>query len=221
MAPKRPAQSNWAESKFKKYKDCGSMVAQDAAAALAGVRYLKKMVNVEYKSINVQWTVDPNSSGAVLLLTTIAQGDDFSQRQGRKARAHSLRIQGMVEINGSASATNVRMMVVRDNNGSTTAPAIGDLFANVGTFIANNCKIGDAQSNSRFTVLYDKFILLDAVNKSQAAINRYIKLNHHLMWTGTAATDEGKGHLWLFIGSNEATNDPVVTVLSQFKWIDN
>ncbi len=63
--------------------------------------------------------------------------------------------------------------------------------------------------------------MLDAINQSQMHFKWSQSLDHHIFYTGTAATDEGKGNLYLFIASSEATNDPGVSVDCMVKYIDN
>lgn len=192
-----------------------------ASKALAVAYAVKKLINVEYRSITTDFTTDPSTAGAVVNLTAIAQGDDIANRQGNKIRAKHISVSGQVSLNGSATITQLRMMIVRDNNGSTTQPAITDLFTDVGTFRQNHNKLGDAQSNSRFSILFDKHILLDDQDRRQVAIKWSSSLDHHIFYSGTAATDEGKGNLYLFVASSEATNDPVLSVDAMVKFIDN
>ncbi len=188
---------------------------------LSKVEKIARLINVEYKTITTSFTTDPNSSGAVVNLTAIAQGDDIANRQGNKIRAKHISVRGHALIGASATASQLRMMIVRDNNGSTTQPAITDLFTDVTTFRTDANKLGDPQSNSRFSVLWDHFFLLDAVNSSQRKVKWSSSLDHHIFYTGTAATDEGKGNMYLFIASNEATNDPIVAIDAMIKFIDN
>jgi len=192
-----------------------------ATKALTVAYAVKKLINVEYKSLTTDFTVDPNTTGAVVTMTNIAQGDDFDARNGRKIRLKSIRVSGHISINASATELAVRMMIIRDNSGTTARPVITDLFTDVGTFAANLNKLGDPQSNSRFSILWDKFVLLDAVFQSQKAVKWYKEEDFHVYFSGTGATDEGKGGVYLFIASNEATNDPVVSIDCQIKWIDN
>ncbi len=199
----------------------GTGYLDTAAKALAVAYAVRKLINVEYKTITTAFTADPNTTGAVVNLTAIAQGDTIANRQGNKIRAKYISVSGNVQINASATSSHVRMTIVRDNNGSTTQPAIGDLFPDVATFFANKNKTGDPQSNSRFSVLYDEFIMMDVVNIEQVAVRWTSSLDHHIFYTGAAATDEGKGNIYLFIASNEATNDPVVRVDAMVKFIDN
>ncbi len=156
----------------------------------------------------------------MLNLTAIAQGDDVTNRQGNKIRAKRIHVSGVQTLHASATDSRVRYIVVRDNNGSTTQPAIADLFSNAGAMLNNLPKLGSPQSNSRFSVLMDKMIVVNSDTPTKQ-LNWSMSLDHHIYFTGTASTDEGKGHIYLMIASNEATNDPVVTMQSQVWFLDN
>ncbi len=184
------------------------------------VMYLKSLLNIEYFSIGTAFTVDPNSSGAVLNLSAIAQGDDNNSRQGNKIRAKNLLCSGVITLHASATDSRVRLVIVRDNNGSTSQPAISDLWSTVASFFNNRPKLGTPQSNSRFSILMDKMVIVNSDTPTKS-FNWSQSLDHHVYFTGTGATDEGKGHCYLMIASNEATNDPVVNATSRFYYIDN
>ncbi len=202
------------------YRSCAKMVTGDAAKALSMAYALKKLINVEYHSITTAWTTDPNTSGSVVNLTAIAQGDDIANRQGRKIKLFSIRSQGSVRVNASSTRSHGRSMIVRDNLGSTTQPAITDMFSSVALFLAGCPRKDDPQTNSRFTVILDYRYILEQ-EQSFKWVNHYHKIGSHVTYTGTGATDEGKGNIYLFIASNEATNDPVQSVNTVVKYIDN
>ena len=191
-----------------------------ASRALAVAYAVKKLINVEYHTKTTDFTIDPSSSGAVVNLTAIAQGDNIDNRQGDKLRLKYISVRGTIFMHASATQSRVRMLILRDNNGSTTQPAITDLFSTVTVFGQNKNKLGDPQRNSRFSVLFDKMLMVDT-DRPQYSFNWSSQLDHHVFFTGVATTDEGKGHLYLFISSNEASNDPIVTADAMVKWIDN
>ncbi len=203
-----------AHSKYSGYLDT-------AGKALAVAYAVKKLINVEFRTITTTLTADPNATGAVVPLTAIAQGDDIANRQGNKIRAKHMSVRGHIQINASATASHGRMIIIRDNNGSTTIPTIANLFTDASTMRVGKNKLGDPQSNSRFSILWDYTYTLDAVNHSQLYFKYTETLDHHIYYTGSAATDEGKGHLYLFTVSNEGTNDPVVSADCMVKFIDN
>ena len=192
-----------------------------ASKALAVAMGVKKLINVEWKSKTTVASTPAAATVSIQNLTAIAVGDDYDDREGRKIRLKSVQLKGSAEINASATATKLRVMVVRDNNGSTTAPVIADLFANDAAFYDNKPHNDDPQTNARFSVLMDKFYILDTAKQRMVGIRGYRKLNSHCYFSGSASTDEGKGSLWLLSASDEATNTPGLTMEAIVKWIDN
>ncbi len=191
-----------------------------ASRALAVAYAVKKLINVEYFQLQTTIQADPNTSGNTQNLTAIAQGDIFNDRQGNKIRLKYLRLSGIVTLNASASDTQVRMVIVRDNNGSTTNPTISSLYTSLTVFHQNQPKLGDPQTNSRFSILWDKMVIVNTDTPTKQ-FSYSMVLDHHVYFTGAATTDEGKGHLYLMIASSEVTNDPVVKGAVQVKWLDN
>ncbi len=191
-----------------------------ASKALAVAYAVKKLVNVEYFNVNTDFTGDPSSSGAVVNLTAIPQGDELGHRQGNKVRAKYISMGGNVNLHASATNTIMRIALIRDNNGSTTQPAITDNWSTVLDFAQNQPKRGAPQQCSRFSVLYDRAFVISTENP-RIAFSWSSSLDHHIYFTGTTATDEGKGHIYLFIASDQATNDPVVQASSSVRYIDN
>ncbi len=203
------------------YRRCAKMVHSDAALALKGVRQLKKLINVEYKSFQTVVDASPDTTGNVANLSAVAQGDDADDRDGNKIRPFSLQIKGNLIIHTSAVATTVRFMVVQDRSGTTTAPAITDMFASATVFAAGQPSLQTPQVNSRFKVISDNFYMLQDNGQQVRQVNIYRKLHGHTYYSGAAATDEGRNNYWLFTASNEATNVPLSSVRAVFKWIDN
>ncbi len=191
-----------------------------ASQALAVAYAVKKLINVEYFRVATSFNVDPNTTGAVANMTNISQGDGTSNRQGNKIRAKQLLVQGKIRLHPSATDSHVRMVLVRDNNGSTTQPTIAQLYGSATNFFNNLLKVGDPQTNSRFSVLWDKLVLLNSDTPTKG-VHYTMPLDHHIYYSGTAGSDEGKGNIYLMIASNEATNDPIVSILCQVVYIDN
>ncbi len=220
MAKKRPnVDSNG--GRYKKYVKCGSIVAQDAAKALAMVRSLKKLINVEYKSFQVDLETGPNTTPVFLNLTAIAVGDDFDDRDGRKIKCFSIQLKGVCIMHETATTTLTRIYVFIDHANTGTAPVITDLFTSALAFNAGQMGKSTPQSNSRFTCLKDQIIMQSDSGVKMNRMNFYKRLNHHIQFTGVAATDEGLGTIWCITSSDEATNVPTLEVKSTFKWIDN
>jgi len=192
-----------------------------ASKALAVAYAVKKLINVEYKVIRSGFVVDPSSTGSVTNFTAIPQGDDLDERDGNKVRAKYIKISGVITLNASATNSRVRIALIRDNNGSTTQPAITDLYSLASGFANNTVKTSTPQNNSRFTVLYDRLFIMDAGHGLTQSFTWSSSLDHHIFFTGAVATDEGKGHIYCFQASNEATNDPVVAATVNVMFLDN
>ncbi len=214
--PSRRKRSNYRYNSKKANEYLGT-----AAKALSVALAVQRLVNVEYKSLNTAPPVDPNTTTSITNLTAIAQGDDFNARNGRKIRAKYLRYRGSVIQHPTAVSTGLRMMIIRDNNGSTTQPALIDLFASEANFFNNQNKRGTPQQNSRFSILYDKYISLSDSGTTAAHFDFKIPLDHRIYFSGSGSTDEGKGAIYLLSASTEATNDPILSANCMVKWIDN
>ncbi len=187
------------------------------------LRKVKRAINNrEENTHSTNLTAGPSSTVTVLNIMDSIQGLDSDDRIGDLVMPQRLALAGIVTLNGSASNSRLRIMVVRDNNGTTTAPVIGDLFSSSAKFVANKLPLGDEQSRSRFTIIWDKFILMDAGRGLTQTVSIKRKLaKKPLMFTGPAATNEGKNNLYLFLGSNEATNTPVVDMIAQVWYTDS
>ncbi len=193
-----------------------------ASKALAVAYSVKKLLNVESKSLRTTLDTTPDNTPVITALSNPAQGDDFNARNGRKIRLQSIRVKGRVTVNASAVSSIFRLVIFRDNNGSTTAPVITDLYPDAAAYNGGIMTNDDPQTNSRFSILYDRnFLLVSTGGSEMRSINQYKKIASHVYFTGTAATDEGKGMIWMITSSNEATNTPSVLADAVVKFIDN
>lgn len=194
-----------------------------ASKALAVAYSVKQLLNVEYKSARVAMPTTLSTTPTITNATLIAQGDDFDDRQGRKVKLVSIRIKGNAsQSTASDNATSLRVVVVRDNNGSTTKPIITDLYPDATAFINYQNSKDDPQTNSRFSILWDHYFILDDTSVGSIGwFDHYIELNSHVYFTGTSATDEGKGHIYVFTASNQPTNVPNFNVETVIKFLDN
>ncbi len=198
------------------------MVASDASKALAMVRKLKGMINVEYKTktINLGDTT-PTTTLAIGNLTLIAQGDDIDERDGRKIKAFSLQLKGTVKMHETATATSVRILVFIDYANTGTPPTRAQLFSSEAVFFNGQTRLSQPQDNARFKILLDKIILLSDSGTKLVRVNFYKRLYHHIVFSGVGTGDEGLSSIWVFTASSEATNTPNLEISSIFKWIDN
>lgn len=181
--------------------------------ALRKVNAVEKRLNSDPKWITTVLDATPDSTGTSVSLFPISQGTDESERIGDRILVKSILIKGIALQNASASAgTQVRMVLVQDMHGNTTAPTIVEVFGSVANMQQNLPRLFGSQEVSRFKVLMDKMIIFQAAgnNRSIQKINYFkrFKTPLNVGYTGTGATDEGHNHVYLLVGCNEATNVP-------------
>ncbi len=195
------------------------------------VRALKRKVNKNTKAlqskelgrIRIAMDTTPDTTAVMQNVSFLAQGDDVDNRHGRKVHAKSLFLSGSIEKNLAATSSMVRFMLFRDNLGTTTAPTLADLFASEDDFFSNAPRLINEQPMKRFTILWDHHFVLNENFDGQRTVRGFKfskKLNHNILYTGTANTDEGKNSIWFLSGSDEATNVPIVRGDIIFKYSD-
>lgn len=192
-----------------------------AGKAWSGVKYLKKLVNVERKKYDTEVVATSvnNSTGSVTALTTIAQGDNDGERGGLSIKPQSLLIRGTLLCSASASGTMVRIMVVRDNEQvADTDPSINNILDGNITVTAlaplNNLTVG------RYTMLYDKLMVLDP-QRPFKSFEIFKELSGHIRYNGTASSDIQKHGMYVCVISNEATNYPTLNFAARLSYTDN
>lgn len=218
---KRKNSSNSYGSTYKRYKQCGYMVASDASKALAIARKLRALINVEYKTVQVTLPTAPTTVAVVTHLSACGQNDDLSGRDGRKIKAFSIQVMGSLKMHETATATSTRIVVFIDHANQGTIPTLATWWDDEASFFNGEMRAQSPQTNARFIVIFDKLILQSDSGTKLTRINFYKRLNHHITYTGTTAADEGLGTVWIMIASSEATNKPTLCLKSTFKWIDN
>ncbi len=192
---------------------------------------LQKQVNKNSRILNrremgrLRVTMDstPDTTAVVQNISFIQTGDDVSQRQGRKIHAESISVSGSIRKAATSTGDTVRLLIFRDNLGTTTAPTLTDLFSDEDDFFNNKHRLINEQPMKRFSILWDKYIILNESfdgEITQASFKFSKKLNFPILYTGAANTDEGKNSLWLLTGSNEASLVPNLIGDIVFKFSD-
>ncbi len=173
--------------------------------------------------LRVALDATPSTTAVVQRVSSVAQGLDDDDRIGNKIHATHVSIRGTIVKAGASVSTGVRFMLLRDNLGSTVPPTLSDIFVDEDDFFENKHRRDGEQEMKRFTILWDKFIILNENFDGQATLASYKfskKLNFDIIYTGTAATNEGKNGLYFMSASDEATNTPGVTGDIMFRYSD-
>lgn len=183
----------------------------------------RQLASKEIGRVRIVMDATPDTTAVMQNVSFIAQGDDVGTRHGRKIHAKHVSISGSIVKNTVSQANGVRMILFRDNLGTTTAPTLADLFADENDLFQNQHRLINEQPTKRFTILWDKFFALNEGFDGQTTLVPFKfskKLNFDILYTGVAATDEGKNSLWFLSGSDEASNVPAVRGDIVFKYSD-
>ncbi len=211
MGRRRPKkQVSWYNRKYS--------TAQLAMKAWLAAKYVKSIVNVEMKKHDgTSSTTVANSGSYVTPLTDVAQGDSISTRDGNSFKAKGLSINYTIKQHASATNTQVCVVLVRDNQQiADTDPAWNTIFNDTSVrAVLNAAFVG------RFSIIYDRVHLLSSNGQTQAFSKNYIKLNSHIRFNGTAATDIQKSGLTFFAIADEATNLPTLDLAYRLTFVDN
>ncbi len=179
--------------------------------------------SVEVGSARREMVTVADTTATLREISETVQGDDIANRHGRRIKAFSVSIRGSCVKAAASAGSKMRLLVFRDNYGSTTIPTLSDLFVDEQDFFDNEHKRDDSHTSARFTVMWDKYIILNENFDGQETAKSfkfYKKLSHEIIYTGTAATDEGKGSMWLLQGGTPTTNLTTVTGDIIFKFTD-
>ncbi len=177
----------------------------------------------ELGRVRVVMDATPDTTAVVQNVSAVAEGDDVGNRHGRKIHAESIEVRGTIIKNTASQANGVRLLIFRDNLGTTTAPTLADLFTDENDFFQNQQRLINEQPMKRFTILWDKFFALNENFDGQTTMvpfSYHKKLNHNILYTGAAVTDEGKNSLWFMSGSDEVSNTPALRGDIVFKYTD-
>ena len=189
-----------------------------AFKAYRGVRYIKGLVNSEkhHTDFSIGGT-SPNTTPSTQQLTAIAQGDEIDDRTGNSIFVRGITWRFCLELHASATATQVRMVLVKDNQqGADSAPSWTTVFSSAAIDSLLNI-----QTLGRFTILKDKTYLLDAVNRRQIFEKGFYPMKYHVRFNGTTSSDIQKNGLYLMYMSNEATNTPTLDGVWRTNFYDN
>lgn len=187
--------------------------------AEATKEYVHKAINSSEEQKNVSTAANiaagaaaSNFTGSIINLQPIIQGVNINERVGNVIRVNRIKIRAWYSAAVANCPTIVRYIVFRSKQQpSTTPPTTASVLATVGTFAATTSMYGTgAESNRAYDILVDKSHVLQVPNGGSQIhlfnINLRKKVSERLVhFTGAAATDYGKGALFLLVISNQDT----------------
>lgn len=193
---------------------------QLASKAVAGVRYLKGLVNAELHKRDSVGGINPDYIGSMISLNNIAQGNADNERTGNSIFVRYVNSSGMITMSSLATSTAVRVMLVCDKQQiGDTPPTAPMVLENTASTTAPYSKL-NSDTVGRFTILSSKLYLL---NSDRPSCSWFLKksMRHHIRYNGATSTDIQKGGLYLLVISNEQNNVPNFTRDTRVSYYDN
>lgn len=165
-----------------------------------------------------------DTTGAIVLVATIAQGASINQRLGKRAMYKSFQIRGRV-VGNSAAATNIgTIMLVYDKRPTGSLPAITDVIET-----ANAAALTNNDNANRFQILYRRQYSIvgnpaGPTDDTQHSIDDFVKFKKPIGFksAATGAIDDiEEGAVYLItVGNNAAGTtaaDSAVTIRTRFE----
>ena len=181
-----------------------------------GLNAIRKLVNIEFKRFDINANGSTTSqAGSAYQLSQIAQGTDNGQRVGNSLRCQRLSFRAHILINGSATRSAVRAIIVRDLENTGSAPAGSDVLTSAGgaNCVTSNYAYtthGIGTLPGRFTILFDETVTLSITGNQNALFKLDLPMSQHIRYSGSGATHTKEGSLWLLLFCNEATNTATI-----------
>lgn len=183
-------------------------------------KFALSVLNPEQKFFDYQATAQAvANNGSIFNITSgMAQGADASTRNGNSIKAASNLLNATMHWTAaSSSSQRMRWMLLVDTNLDGVLPLVLDVLQ-----VADINSPLNAGNAGRFTVLYDKTVLLDQYHPSHE-IERFRKLSHHLKFSGGAGTaaQARDGNLFLLVISDSVASYPTFDFYNRFRYYDN
>lgn len=194
-----------------------STVAYKANVAYRMAKKLNSQVEQKY-FLSQSASAIP-STGSITRLNQVPQGDQDIHRNGDNLRMKGLTIRGHVKINGAATYTQLRAIVFFDPQVKVDT-TVDNLLNTTYTGTGQAC-LAPKDHDKRFwsKVLWDRTFTLNQADKTAISFKKYIPVNKHTQFEAGGTTINA-GQLSLLLISNEATNTPTFSYISQLSYTD-
>lgn len=182
-----------------------------------------------------QTTASLDTTGTVLLINGISEGDDFTNRNSRSVAIRSVGIRGWAFQQNAGStqsfAQKGRVMLVWDNAVNGALPALTDILAS-----ASSVSFPNVNNEQRFTILWDRSFVVGPwsdvaassvgyLDQAVVDVEGLVKLDAPVAFIGTGATIASlqNGGLYLVtVGSLVAGATTAATTLTtRVRFIEN
>lgn len=211
--------------RYGKYMSTGAKALMLGSSALKLAKRIKTMVNVEYKSHDEIQTENPTTTGGIISLTNVIQGDSSIFRDGNQIKMTSFNMKYRLTHNASGNAyQTVRMILFLDrqnNNPGSTDPSVSGTIHSIldNATIPSQMKLSNAK---RYKVLLDKTYNLQD-GQRESITGKYFKKfkGIKIRYESGTTNPARENNLWLLTLSNVATNTPAVQLTTRVRFVDN
>lgn len=203
--------------KFLRFRKARNTAKDVAYKALKLAKQNRR--SVEVKEVTTSVSASISSTGSISSMVQIAQGDNYVDRNGNSIMIRSFQLRGLVYTTDTTlgAKTAFRCLIVRDNGYGSVAPTVAEILQ---SSAPHGLRAQEPENRANWTVLYDKFVVLDAQSQNQAIINVYRSYKGKCLFDGTASTTQNKGALYLFLLSDHAVNMPYCAIQARVRFVD-
>jgi len=163
------------------------------------------------------------SSGGVQHVSAVLQGDDYTERVGRRIFCLSVQVRLVLRADADLVSTGAHWKgaIIMDHANTGTAPSVADIYANQEIEDFRNAA---PHNLKRFTTYWEevRYVGINAGTGPPPLqyVNAYRKVNRPIWFSDTAQTDEGQNSLWLYQTSSEATDGPISDGFVRIRFLD-
>lgn len=162
----------------------------------------------EVKTHDVDGQFTANTTGQIIPISMIAQGDTSITREGLQIKPLSLEVKVLTTSDASSTvATTHRLIVFKDKEMHGTHPTVANILESDGLLA-----LPEHDTRPRFKFYRDVIISAEKAAQDSIYYKTYIKFKNktRIYYSGTTAAEasSGKNQLYLYFLTNQATNTP-------------
>ncbi len=184
------------------------------------VNLARRMFNTENKYLDTVGSMSISTTASLVLLNGMAQGNTASTRLGDTVKFNFIQTNITVTINAAATASVLRIFLVRDEQSN------GSAFAYTSYAATNNnpVTLTNFTQEQRFFTYVDELICVDSAGPQVLSFRTSKNLGFHTNYgfgnAGTVA-DISNNSLYFVMISSEATNNVTVSYAWRLLFVDN
>lgn len=201
----------------------GANTAATVATLARSVGTIMSMINTEKKYIDTSYLNQPiDNTGSTFWLTSIAQGDNDSQRNGNQLLASDLTVRYTLGINSNWTVPcTYRVAVIVDKEfDAGTFPSIAQLFEDS----TNPLSSINRDYSKRFVMIKSAVYVLNTTSNPSVSDKLYVKTPYHIFYDGATNTsaDAKENQIFLVVWSdNDNIDQSNLNFYSRLNYYDN